>query len=234
MPAQTPTTGAKRSLRAFTARLQADVRAVPVSEQLASRPTKLNTVDLTGARLFVTSDTLHAELVNLVQLHAPTLEVSWGDEPAPRSIYAYVCLQIMLMHLKTMHTLWSLKTLLSASDLLKYKCSVRAFRNSWVAMGWKPTVWVHWVCAHSSFFMHEHRTLYAFSSIPIEHRHQKFKLDLRHAFHGWSYKNPRLSDRCLGHVLRLDALDQGLKIACLTPSADQLALLPGTKRARVL
>ena len=53
--------------------------------------------------------------------------------------------------------------------------------------------------------------LYAFSSIPSEHRHQRFKRDLRITFQGWKYKAPLRCKGYLKRVIELDALDQGLR-----------------------
>ena len=70
----------------------------------------------------------------------------------------------------------------------------KTFSEAWKAFQWKPTIWVHWVCAHSTFFIARSRTLYIFSSVPTEKRHQYFKLDPKHCFHGW-----RLSKTVLHH-----------------------------------
>ena len=56
------------------------------------------------------------------------------------------------------------------------------------------------------------KSIYLFSSVPSEHRHQTFKLDLRHSFQGWKLVNPRCNERGLRHVVEMDALNQGLHI----------------------
>jgi hypothetical protein len=71
--------------------------------------------------------------------------------------------------------------------------------------------WVHWTCAHSEFYITSYKTLYSFSSIPSEHRHQRFKRDLRNTCQAWKHKDPV---RCTGYLKRcveMDALDQGLR-----------------------
>ena len=79
-------------------------------------------------------------------------------------------------------------------------------------MGWAPTVWVHWVVAHSGYFLQLYHNLAQFSSVPTERRHQGFKRDLRYSFQGWKISQPSLSNKALAHVLSLDALDKGLQL----------------------
>lgn len=55
-----------------------------------------------------------------------------------------------------------------------------------------------------------HRTLSVFSSIPTEHRHRRFKLDLAHSFRGGRRCKHYLSKGGLLHVLHMHALDLGL------------------------
>ena len=49
-----------------------------------------------------------------------------------------------------------------------------------------------------------------FSSIPVERRNVRFKMDLRHCFLGFALCTPHLALRGLGHVVNMLALDQGL------------------------
>ena len=88
-----------------------------------------------------------------------------------------------------------------------YNERVNSFRLCWVSLGWKPALWVHWVCAHSSYYIKQHSNLYVFSSLPTERRHQGFKLDLRHAFQGWKVASPIVAARFLRTVVENDALD---------------------------
>ena len=53
-----------------------------------------------------------------------------------------------------------------------YEQSVTTMTHCWLALGWKPTVWVHWVCSHSTFFLRQHGSIHCFTSIPTENRHQ--------------------------------------------------------------
>ena len=51
-----------------------------------------------------------------------------------------------------------------------------------------------------------------FSSIPVERRNVRFKMDLRHCFLGFALSKPHVSLRGLGHVVNMLALDHGLII----------------------
>ena len=89
-------------------------------------------------------------------------------------------------------------------------------------LGWKPTVWVHWVCAHSGWYMEEYRNLYMFSSVPTEQQHRRFKVDLRHACHAFKRTRPRQGASALRHVLALHSIDTDLQLRaarrpCLSP-----------------
>ena len=74
------------------------------------------------------------------------------------------------------------------------------------AYTWKPTVWVHWLCAHSGYNVEKYANLYSHSSLPTERRHQGFKLDLRHAFQGWKVASPIVASSFLRCVVEQDAL----------------------------
>ena len=108
--------------------------------------------------------------------------------------------------------MWCLKTILTTAEVVQYRADVDKFRAAWEGLRWKPAVWVHWVCAHSTYFVQTNRTLFGFSSIPTERRHQRFKLDLRITCQAFKYRDP---SRCKGYLKRcveLDALDQGLRL----------------------
>ena len=108
--------------------------------------------------------------------------------------------------------MWRVKTLFTDVQVQEYVADIDTFAQCWQAFGWKPTVWVHWVVAHSAFFVKRYKNLYLFSSIPTEFRHQRFKRDLRQACHAWKVRNPAASDHGLKHVVELDALDAGLRL----------------------
>jgi hypothetical protein len=122
-----------------------------------------------------------------------------------------VC-RILMRSLHVVHTLWRTKEYLTHAQVVEYERNIELFAKCWHAFKWKPSVWVHWMVAHSTFYVKLHKTIYLFSSVPTEHRHQLFKLDLRHSFQGWKLINPRCNERGLRHVVELDALDQGLRL----------------------
>ena len=131
---------------------------------------------------------------------------------------------LLFRSLHNLYRFWSDPNSLNSQALKDYQETLGVFRNAWLSLGWKPTVWVHWVCAHSNFYVTSYRSLFDFSSIPTEKRHQTFKLDLKHAFEGWKFKNPSLTCRYLARVVNLDALDQGLRLLSLKEAlpADQM------------
>ena len=128
--------------------------------------------------------------------------------PEGRRVLVIAVLRILFRALKTVYHFWRLKTYLSDEELLVYEQSVVQIQHCWHAFKWKPSVWVHWLVAHSNFYMKTHRSIYLFSSIPSEHKHQHFKRDVRHSFQGWKLTKPRVSVRGLQHVVELDGLDQ--------------------------
>ena len=122
---------------------------------------------------------------------------------------------------------------MSNPQLKLYIDAVDLLRKTWTTLGWKPRAWVHWICAHSSFYMATYRSISTFSSIPTEHRHQTFKMDLVHAFEGWKFKNPVLTQCWLSRVVQLDALDQGLRILRLSNSISSDEFFDPNKRRRI-
>ena len=117
-------------------------------------------------------------------------------------------MKLLLLALHGIYGLWRRKDKLPPASISAYREHIDTFRQCWIALGWKPAVWVHWLCAHSVFFfIEQHANLYVFSSLPVERRHQGFKLDLRHAFQGWKIASPILAARFLRTVIEQDSLD---------------------------
>ena len=146
-----------------------------------------------------------------------------------RPLLYFACVRLALGALHTMYAHWSAKSLRSPEDIVDYRRAVDTFRHAWVGLQWKPTVWVHWACAHSSMFLANYRTGYAFSSIPTEHRHQHFKQDLRNTCQAWKFRAPL---RCKGYLkrcLELDALDQGLRLLKRRKAMPSTAIFPTPK-----
>ena len=151
-----------------------------------------------------------------------------------RQIKVSACLRILFRSLHSLYSLWSQKEILTLDQLILYDKSIATLHKSWLALGWKPAVWVHWVCAHSSFYVHTFRTIYSFTSIPTEHRHQKFKMDLRHAFEGWKFANPLVTSCWLTRFVNLDTLDQGLHLLSLTNEVGTDAIFKRQTKKRKL
>ena len=76
---------------------------------------------------------------------------------------------------------------------MQYNACVTKFAMAWNAFKWRGTVWVHWAIAHSGFLLRTHGSIYLFSSIPTEHKHKGFKVDMRHTFHARVARCPRVS-----------------------------------------
>ena len=161
-------------------------------------------------------------MIDLVEANAPDQWVTFNGNRCK----VVAAVRNLLCHLAAMHSVWSAKKFVEPEELARYQHHLNTFRSAWIGLGWKPTVWVHWVCAHSLWFLQTYQTLYAFSSIPTEHRHQRFKLDLRNTCAAYKFKDP---SRCKGYLQRciqLDALDQGLRSLALEPNAERTILQP--------
>ena len=202
-----------RQVRAHYRRVTDDVmseaRQLPPQEHLTVQRVKEGVVDLTGARLFLTKEHLRKKLLDHLERAGGARRASYGTG----SLLYFAVVRLLLQAFTSLHGLWCQKALLSAGQVAQHRAAVEQFRLAWVGLGWKPTVWVHWVCAHSNFFAATYQTLFAFSSIPTEHRHQRFKADLRNTCSAWKFRDPL---RCKGFLKRcvdLDALDQGLRLA---------------------
>ena len=127
-----------------------------------------------------------------------------------QKVYAYLVLKYLLRSIRTLHSLWRKTSYLTQSDLTLHEREVGIFADAWKAFSWKPTTWVHWVVAHSGYFAQTYKSLYLFTSIPTEKRHQTFKKDLRHSFMGWKFTKAHMNPKTLTHILDLEGLDKGL------------------------
>ena len=174
-------------------------------------------INITDAHLFLSSEAHVANFVAIVQQYQHDVKVPFGDG---RQLLCHIVVKYLLISLATVYKKWRQKCTFSPSDQSAYLKEVNSFRACWVALNWKPTVWVHWMCAHSVDVLASNCNLYAFSSLPTERRHQAFKLDLRHAFQGWKIASPRMTPKYLKCVIEQDALHLALSVA------------PGRKRAR--
>ena len=182
--------------------------ALPIDQRVAPRPAKAGTLDLTASRQFIDDVHWHGRLEGIVKKHCPDGKLPFGERP----LLVTAILRILLRSLKLAHGFWHSKVELTLEDVTRYDLSIDQFAKCWHAFKWKPSVWVHWMVAHSGYYIHKHRSLYFFSSIPCEHRHQGFKRDLRHCFQGWKLLRPSLSVKGVCHVVELDSIDQALRL----------------------
>lgn len=201
-----------------------EARQLPAQEHLTVQRVKEGSVDLTGARLFLTKADMRTKLI-------AHLQVAGGERTAAyrtgRLSY-FVVIRLMLQALSHIHSLWSHRALLTPAQITEHRAAVDQFRHAWEGLGWKPTVWVHWTCAHACFFVGTYRTLFAFSSIPTEHRHQRFKQDLRNTCSAYKFQDPLRCKGFLKRCIELDALDQGLRLRKLRKLDSQVYIFPET------
>ena len=198
-----------RQLKEFIQTVQMQAQGLPAAAKPVARPSVLGTFDLTAGNLFASTPTLHDSLIGLVQSHFPDRVL---NVRGAQKVSSHAVLRTMLRALMALHSVWIQKTFTPPNGVSLYQQDLQRFCICWHAFQWKPTVWVHWIVCHSLFFLRAYGTLYAFSSIPTEKRHQTFKRDLTQSFQGWRSHptNPRGSG--LTSTLRLDALDKGLEL----------------------
>ena len=197
---------AKSDLKKYIQNISDDLAHIPVVDRTNTKYKRQGTIDLTQSNHILTSETLLNRLVEVVQRHQGKHTVPFdGRNPS-----LHVVVRVLLFSLTALYKAWQHKQYLTPVMLTHYDEHLNRFTEAWRALSWKPTIWVHWVSAHSSFFMRHHLSLYLFSSIPTEKRHQNFKMDLRHCFQGWKLSRSYLHGRGLVHVVNLSALDLGL------------------------
>ena len=56
------------------------------------------------------------------------------------------------------------------------------------------------------------KSLYVFSSIPIEYRNRAFKIRLKSSLRWWCLKRPRVTRPSMAHVVNTAALSVGVQI----------------------
>ena len=120
----------------------------PIADRLTVRTSKQTTIDLTCAKLFVQNEGLHTDLVNLVSNHERSAKLIFNGQ----TVKIRLKVRILLTSLRWMHSIWSSKHLINDNDLSVYRSHLSRFMQAWTALTWKPTVWVHWIVAHSHFF----------------------------------------------------------------------------------
>ena len=115
-------------------------------------------------------------------------------------VFMYVLVATFLRDFGALQRLWRKKEPLTAVDVACAKALCASVGTCWDKLGWKATPWVHWTIAHSHYFFAKYRTLYLFSSVPAEHRHRQFKMQVKNSMCGWSLQKPCVSKRGLRHL----------------------------------
>lgn len=202
---------AAQHIRVLRGALAAEAERLPAEERLSQHTTGLGTLDLTQGALLAKSWPLQQQIVVAAQAALPDFSIVFQGHR--------VTIQVVLFRLLSawhaLHAAWTDPTPLSQDQITQYRGCLTDFTQAWEALGWKPTVWVHWVASHSLAHMQQHRGLAFFSSVPVEHRHKGFKRDLANTFLGYKCSRPLFTARGLTHILRLDALTLPLADATL-------------------
>lgn len=194
-----------RKIREFIEVVRNEAASLPTQMRLNWRPSKAGQLDLTSSRLFATSQVRRQQLVALVRSHMPA-HVMFRGKDTP----LYVVILILLDNYAKVHDWWRMKRELTATEMASYKVAITHCGQCWTACKWKVSTWVHWAIVHSHALLELHKSIYFFSSIPTERKHQPFKKDWRHVCPAYRLSNPRASLGGMVHLLRQHALDLGL------------------------
>ena len=170
-----------RDLNALFADLKGAASRIPVADRVARPPTKEGTLDLSSTVLFLKDPQYSARSVEAVRVADPMTVRYMG-----RDILVSVAMRLLLRALLSMASTWYSVGSATLNDVVIYREACTQFGALWQAFGWKPTVWVHWIGRHSSWYLLKWRSLLLFNSIPTEYRNGPFKMNMRHCFMGWS------------------------------------------------
>ena len=194
-----------REFHEIWAELLHEARSIPAAERkvILPRKAKEGTFDISTARLFWDRPRLQQRLISALQTHFPTIVCN--------GVCMYVLVAVFLRDFCALQKLWRKKEPLTDVEVASAKTLCQSIGTCWQALGWKPTPWVHWTVAHSHYFLAKYRTLYLFSSVPAEHRHRRFKVQVKNSMRGWSLQKPRVSKRGLRHVLNMETMQIGLR-----------------------
>jgi hypothetical protein len=189
-----------------------DAAKVPIAERIAPRPTKADSLDMTASQVFLRDTKFHKHLTDIAREYAGVARWPGLLQVGAVQMAAWLALHLLFVDLREMFAVWASKHWLSDGEVEKYAYHCKRFGEVWVGFGWKPTTWVHWAVAHSTFLVRRWRSIYVFCSIPTERRHCGFKMDIRHCFQGWKLTRPYVQKWGLVHSINLDALSQGLRL----------------------
>ena len=197
-----------RQIQTFILGVNQDAAKIPSDTRLAPQR-NTGVLDITSSQVFIgTSSKRPLQLAQLCKEDLGVVRVGTHGS------FDVLVLRL-LMALQHMNRCWRAKEGLGGEGgggetVAGYRKAVEQFVDVFVALGWQPAVWLHWVGVHSVAVATAWKNFYLFSSIPKERRHQEYKLDIRHSCQAWKRSSPHLSTRGLLHAHAMDCLDQGL------------------------
>ena len=194
-----------KQIRELIVAVNQDAAKIPSDTRLAPQRTT-GCLDITSTQVFIgVTSKRPIELALLCKRHLGVVPVGTHGS------FDALLLRV-LMALQYMNRCWKAKEGLKGNETVAgYRGAVEQFASGFVALGWQPAVWLHWVCVHSVAVATAWKHFYLFSSIPTERRHQEYKLDIRHSCQAWKRSSPHLATRGLLHAHAMDCLDQGLR-----------------------
>ena len=136
-------------LSALIASVDPSARFLLPSEVTAASAAVKAGIDLTTAHMFLSNRSHIEKVVHILQTHNVSQEVVYGTD---HRLLFHVVVKFLLISLHDIYALWRCKTILTPTDIASYKEFVSSFCLCWNSLGWKPTLWVHWLFSHSTFF----------------------------------------------------------------------------------
>ena len=176
-----------KELQELHQHVQAEAEAIPPAERLQQKQKKDGKFSLTSSALFWKNHQTPHKLVVILCSHFECEVV--GE----RGMRAHVLIKLLLRSFARMYSLWREKEYLTPTQVAQAQAHARQFGECWSALGWKPTPWAHWAACHNGKILGMYRSLYLFSSIPIEYRNRTFKVRLKNSMRGWCLKKPRVT-----------------------------------------
>ena len=148
-----------------------------------------------------------------------TIAAAYCDRPLPYSAVVYsngmlvsMLIKLLLRSFSGMYALWRQKQYLTSAEVHQGQTLARKFGECWGTLEWKPTPWAHWAASHSGKVLTLYKTMYLFSTIPVEYWNRTFKVRLKNCMRGWCLKKPRATKRGMTHVVNTDTLVVGVHL----------------------
>ena len=107
--------------------------------------------------------------------------------------------------------------------MVQYGTAMQQLGDTFAAMGWAPTLWVHNMVSHGGEVVSTHGSLFHLSSVPTEGKHRPWKRELRSMpfrhigagiMHSWE-RSPAHQRRHLTCCTQRENLDLGLRLKAL-------------------